>query len=120
MILMTPSIQFGDSECVADDVETMLSFSEIGEDIEKAQTETSLDDTLKESNAQKEGNKHDNIPNKETDTPEGQLGETTNANQEREHHDDLPATPTDNVAGSDKETDTTENVREFSSPISLN
>ncbi len=67
---------------MAGDVETMLSFCEIEEDIEKAQTETSSYDTLKEGKAQKEGNKHDTVPIKETDTPEGHLGETTNANQE--------------------------------------
>ncbi len=53
---------------MASDEETMLSFSEIEEDVEKAQTQTSSDDTLKESKAQKEENKHDNIPTKETDT----------------------------------------------------
>ncbi len=112
---MTTNIQFGDRESVADDVETMLSFSEIEEAIEKSQTETYSDDTLKEGKTQKEGNKHDNIPTKETDTPEGHLGETTNANQERTNHDDQSATP---VAGSDKETETTENVRERHESVS--
>ncbi len=90
----------------------MLLFSELEEDIEKAQTETSSDDTLKEGKAHKEGTKHDNIPTKGIDITEGQLGETTNANQEREHHDNQSATPTESVACSDKKTDTTENMRE--------